>query len=114
MNPSSPLGAGGELFAQFYLDEDVDVVLADMLRGREVRATTTHDAGNLGASDQAQLAYAVAGSMVLLTHNREDYRALHMAYRAAGKEHWGIVAVYPEAASCGCSGLVASDQSPLG
>ena len=40
---------------RFYLDENVDVRIADGLRRRGVGASTAHDAGMLGATDAAQL-----------------------------------------------------------
>ena len=38
------------LFIELYLDEDVDVLVADLLRARGFVATTTRDAGNLQAA----------------------------------------------------------------
>ena len=43
------------LFIELYLDEDVDVLVADLVRARGFVVVTTRDAGNLGASDLDQL-----------------------------------------------------------
>lgn len=41
------------LFIELYLDEDVDILIADLLRGYGFIAETTRDAGQLGSSDMA-------------------------------------------------------------
>ena len=74
-----------------YLDENVSVVVAEMLRAAGFRAQTTVEAGLLGASDEEQLAFACAHRMVFLTHNRADFEALHDRYMEEGREHWGII-----------------------
>ncbi len=48
------------VFIDIDLDEDVDVLVADLLRARGFIAVTTRDAGNLGTSDSNQLSYAVS------------------------------------------------------
>jgi hypothetical protein len=46
------------VFISFYLDEDVSVLLlADLLRARGFEATTAQEAGQLGKTDEEQLAY---------------------------------------------------------
>lgn len=47
------------LFIRLYLDEDVNVLVADLLKARGFDALTARDAGQLQASDEDQLAYAV-------------------------------------------------------
>ena len=37
-----------EIFIELYLDEDVSVLIADLIRARGFSVTITHDAGNLG------------------------------------------------------------------
>ena len=53
------------LFIEFYLDEDVSTLVADLLRGRGFSAISTVEAGQLGNTDVAQLNYAVTNSKVL-------------------------------------------------
>jgi hypothetical protein len=48
------------LFIELYLDEDVDVLIADLLRARGFSVLTTRDAGRLHATDEEQLAFAAA------------------------------------------------------
>jgi len=42
-----------QVFIKLYLDEDVSVLLASLIRARGFEAVTTLEAGNLGASDEA-------------------------------------------------------------
>jgi predicted nuclease of predicted toxin-antitoxin system len=79
------------LFIELYLDEDVDILIAQLLRARGFVAATTLEAGNLQATDDQQLAYAAAHGMAFLTHNRADFEALHQAYVASGREHAGLI-----------------------
>jgi predicted nuclease of predicted toxin-antitoxin system len=81
------------LFIELYLDEDVSVLVADLLRGRGFVAVTTRDAGLLRNSDADQLAYAVSQKKAFLTHNRDDFEALAEAYAEAGQKHYGIILV---------------------
>jgi hypothetical protein len=46
------------LFIELYTDEDVDVLIADLLRARGFSVLTTRDAGRLYATDEEQLAFA--------------------------------------------------------
>jgi predicted nuclease of predicted toxin-antitoxin system len=46
------------LFAWLYLDEDVPVQVAEILRGHGYDVRTARDGGMLGTSDSEQLAYA--------------------------------------------------------
>lgn len=80
-----------ELFISLYLDEDVDVLLADLVRARGFSVTTTRDAGNLGAKDENQLAYAVEQGFVLFTHNRLDFETLAKSYFSNNRHLAGIV-----------------------
>jgi len=79
-----------------YLDESVDPAVAAGLRGRGIDATTVREQGLLGASDQAQLDFAVASGRLLVTHDRDFLR---MA--AADTAHHGIAYSPPQALSIG-------------
>ncbi|MFZ0544931.1 MAG: DUF5615 family PIN-like protein [Candidatus Promineifilaceae bacterium] len=79
------------LFIELYLDEDVHVVIADLLKGRGFVAATALDERQLGKSDEEQLAYAVVQHKTLLTHNRHDFELLANEYTNAGKTHYGII-----------------------
>ena len=64
------------LFVELYFDEDVSAVLTKLLRSRGFVVTEAREAGMLGCSDDAQLAYAVSHQLCLVTHNRVDFEAL--------------------------------------
>jgi hypothetical protein len=74
-----------------HCDEDVSVVFAAMLRARGFTLTTARDAGQLGRSDEEQLAFASGAGRVLVTHNRVDFERLHGRWLEAGRRHSGII-----------------------
>jgi predicted nuclease of predicted toxin-antitoxin system len=79
------------LFIELYLDEDIDVLLAELIRARGFVAITTRAAGQLGNDDAGQLAYAVSHQKTFFTHNRADFAALAQTYFTAGQPHAGII-----------------------
>ena len=79
------------LFIQLYLDEDVDVLVADLLRARGFEATTTRDAGRTGATDAEQLAFAVERRLALLSHTRRDFEKLASSYARDGERYHGLI-----------------------
>ena len=79
------------LFVELYLDEDVDVLVAELMRAHGFAATTALETGQLHRDDREQLAYAVRHQKTLLTHNRADFEALALSYFAEGDFHYGII-----------------------
>ena len=65
------------IFSHLYLDEDVSVLIAALLRSDGVDVLTTRDVHNLGQSDSFQLLFAATHHRAILTHNRGDFEALH-------------------------------------
>ena len=82
------------IFIEVYLDEDVDVLVADLLRVRGFVAITTRESGNLHANDADQLAFAVAQQKTLLTHNRADFEGLARGCIAMGQSTTGSSSQY--------------------
>jgi len=80
-----------KLFVELYLDEDVDVLVADLIRARGFSAITTREVGNLRKDDDEQLAYAVENQLTYVTHNRADFETRALEYFASGKTHHGII-----------------------
>lgn len=74
-----------------YLDEDVRVLLAEILRGRGYDVIHTLEVNRTGKSDEEQLAYAIRRKMAILTHNTGDFAALARCYEKQGKSHFGII-----------------------
>ena len=79
------------LFVALYTDEDVTTDLAPALRWRGYRAESASEAGNLTISDDAQLRYAAAQGMAILTYNAQDFIPLARAWYVAGRGHSGII-----------------------
>ena len=79
------------LFASLYLDEDVDVLVAELVRARQFDVLTARDAGQLGKSDEEQLLFAAGDARTLVTHNRRDFEALATRYSLDSRSHDGII-----------------------
>jgi hypothetical protein len=77
--------------ATLYLDEDVSVVVAEILRNQDVKVLTVHEAGRKGKSDPEQLEFAVTYGYTFVTHNRQDYEDLAREYFEEELKHSGIV-----------------------
>jgi hypothetical protein len=75
---------------RFHLDENCDPRIAGGLALHGVDVTTTPAAGLLQASDEVQLAYAVAQRRVIVTQDTDFLRLT-----AAGQETPGVV-FYPD------------------
>jgi len=76
--------------ADLYLDNDVSLRLAPLLRAAGHRVTTTRELGLAAATDDVQLLIAARRSWVLVTSNRRDFRLLHDAWRT-WPEAFGMV-----------------------
>jgi predicted nuclease of predicted toxin-antitoxin system len=83
------------LFVELYLDEDVSVLVAELLRARGFSVKTTQEAGRKSTRDEDQLAYAVSQRRALLTHNRDDFARLAEEYFTGGRRHYGIIIAVP-------------------
>jgi hypothetical protein len=84
---------------KLYLDEDVEVFLADAVRRRGYEANTTRDCGNLGSPDRAQVAFALQNSFVILTHNVRDFPRLHYEIIGRNEHHSGFIIAKKESAT---------------
>ena len=80
-----------QLFIRLYMDEDVDVLVADLIRARGFQALTTEEAGRKKKDDEEQLAFAASQQSAIVTHNRADFEALAQKYFAEEKPHFGII-----------------------
>jgi hypothetical protein len=84
MSPGTPA-------LRLYLDEDVDILLADLLTARGFVCLTTLQAGHSGWSDEAHLEYSFQETRILISHNRTDFEQLAFRWWSLQKEHAGIV-----------------------
>lgn len=75
--------------SDFYVDEDVDQPLVDILTSKGHNLETTRDASNTGQIDLEQLNYAHENNMPIITNNKIDFLRLHQSEQ----EHSGIFSV---------------------
>jgi Domain of unknown function (DUF5615) len=76
---------------KFYLDENVNVILAARLRADGFDVLTTVEAGRLGSDDDDQLLFATREGRVLVTHNLRDFRRIAIEWARAGRAHAGLM-----------------------
>ena len=76
---------------KLYLDEDVDPLLASVLRERGIDCLSTRDAQNLGHSDIQQLTFATGEERVMLTFNVKDFLRLAKEWVDSSRHHCGII-----------------------
>ncbi len=79
------------LFIEIYLDENVHVLVAEIVRSFGFKAVTTQNVGRKGTSDADQLKYANNQGYMIITHNRVDFEDLAKEYFASDKNHYGII-----------------------
>lgn len=75
------------LFIRLYLDEDVNVLVAELLKVRGFDVLTARDAEQIQAKDPEQLAYAANTQRALVTHNRSAFDVLVQEYFKSGQTH---------------------------
>nr|MBI3614143.1 DUF5615 family PIN-like protein [Nitrospirota bacterium] len=75
----------------FYLDEDIKPLLADMLRTRGIDCLAAREAANLSKSDLEQLTFATQTNRTIITCNIVDYLRLAVTWAAEGRAHAGII-----------------------
>ena len=83
-----------------YTDESVPTAIASGLQRRGLEAWSARDAGNLGMSDEAQLAYARDYRATIVTHDH-DFLGIAHEWKVQGREHWGIAYVHEDKFSIG-------------
>jgi predicted nuclease of predicted toxin-antitoxin system len=85
---------------KIYTDENVNGAIVNGLRRRGVEVQSAHEAGNLGITDEEQLAYAVVQHACLFTHD-DDLLTIADHWQHIGKEYFGIIFVHQEKLSIG-------------
>ncbi len=79
------------IFPKLYTDEDVDPLLANVLREKGFDVLSCHQCGMWGQSDEAQLEFSTKNQRALLTHNIRDFCLLARGWTEKNKRHSGIV-----------------------
>lgn len=78
-------------FIRLLLDENVDPLLAEILRSRGYDAVATRSMGLSGRTDAELLEWAIREKRAILTHDVTDFSALAAAYAEKRLEHYGII-----------------------
>ena len=74
-----------------YLDECIDVALAEALQQRGFAVTLARDHGPIGASDEMQIAYATSRGWVILSHTTRHFQRWHSTFLGQQRAHGGII-----------------------
>ena len=74
-----------------YLDEHVQLALAEALRARGVDVLTTQEAGNMGLADMRQLAFATENKRSLFSYNKGHFARIHYQWMSIHRPHGGII-----------------------
>lgn len=76
---------------KFFLDEDVNTLVAAMLRAEGLSCESVSELRRKGLDDDIQLEFAIESRFVIVTHNRTDFEELSVEYFNTEKDHAGIV-----------------------
>ena len=74
-----------------YLDEHVQLALAEALRTRGVDILTTQEARNIGLHDVDQLAFAAENRQSLFSFDKRHFATIHYEWMNMKKQHAGII-----------------------
>jgi uncharacterized protein with PIN domain len=76
---------------KLYLDEDVDPLLAKVIRDRGYDVLSTHKAKMHNSDDYKQLDFATSQGRAILTHNIRDFHRIAKDYAKINKIQAGII-----------------------
>ncbi|MBN2001386.1 DUF5615 family PIN-like protein [candidate division KSB1 bacterium] len=85
---------------RFYTDENVEIVIAEGLKRRNIDTISANEVNNLGLSDIEQLEYAVSIKACLFTYDT-DFFQIAKIWATKGKTHWGIFYIHPQKTTIG-------------
>lgn len=74
-----------------YLDEHVQLVLAEALRARGVDILTTQEARNIGLHDVDQLIFAAENRRSLFSYDKRHFARIHYEWMSMKRQHAGII-----------------------
>jgi Arc/MetJ family transcription regulator len=74
-----------------YLDEHVQLALAEALRARGVDILTTQEEKNIGLHDLDQLAFAAQDRRSLFSYDKRHFARIHYEWMSRKRQHAGII-----------------------
>jgi hypothetical protein len=74
-----------------YVDEHIQISLAEALGARGIDVLTTQEAHNTGLEDAEQLGFATDQNRVLLSCNTRHFARIHHQWMRVRRPHAGIV-----------------------
>jgi hypothetical protein len=77
---------------RIYIDENVDVRVAEGLRRRGFQATSAQEEGKLGVVDSAHFAHAAKLKAAIFTHDHH-FVEIALEKTAQGEKHHGVIFV---------------------
>lgn len=80
---------------RFYLDENLSPQIAAIAPGFDIDATSSHEVGLNGKTDEEQLSYATSVGRCILTNDLEDFLDLAERYAREDRLHAGILLLAP-------------------
>ena len=78
---------------KYYLDEDLNPKIAEILKKNGIDAVSAKEAGMLQASDLEQMEYASDEKRCMVTRNRNDFIRLTVRFFNENRSHNGLLII---------------------